>query len=216
MKKYSLAAAILFLFTGCFSTLPPKINEVYLSEKSDADNGKLEGIEKSIIKITDDKAKIEKEVKVIALDIAIAKKERNRSEADEELLNEKQKLFILKKDVAGIQDTKHKIAASKKAQSDTEKKIKYLKTKEDNLEKQVDVKESELAVKVAEQLLVKAKIARANQEKMLKGADEKQKKSLIDVTTYQKYYDTQKGSLDRAEKYLRASDKELKKFQNNK
>jgi len=216
MKKYSLAIAILFLFTGCFSTLPPKINEVYLSEKSDADNGKLEGIEKSIIKITDDKAKIEKEVKIIALDITIAKKERNRHEANEELLNEKQKLNILKKDTAGIQETKQKIAASKKAQVDTGKRIKYLKAKEDNLEKQVDVKESELAVKVAEQLLVKAKIARANQEKMMKGADEKQKKNLIDVSQYQKYYDSQKGSLDRAEKSLRDSDKELKKAESNK
>ncbi len=172
MKKYSLAIAILFLFTGCFSTLPPKINEVYLNEKSDADSSKLVDIEKSIIKITDEKAKIEKEVKIIAFDIAIAKKEKNRDEADEELLNEKQKLNILKKDTAGIETTKQKIIASKKAQAEKDKRIKYLKAKEDNLEKQVDVKESELAVKVAEQLLLKAKIARANQEKMLNGADE--------------------------------------------
>ncbi len=210
MKNYSIIITLLIFFTGCFASLPPKVNEVYLNDKNEKDAAKLETIEKEIIEITNAKESLVKSLKINQQNIRIAQKERNRLAAVEELLKEKQKLFILQENAGGQQETKQKITETKKENAATNRKIEYLKAKEDNLEKNINVKEAELATKVAEQYLLQAKIARANQEKMLSDADDKkEKKDLIKIEDYQKYYDDQKSSLEGSQKKLVESDKRL-------
>lgn len=211
MKNYSIIGVLFIFMTGCFATLPPKVNEVYLNDKTAKDAAKLEIIEKEIIAITNEKENLSKSLKINRQSITIAKKERNRIEAVEELLKEKQKLYILKEDKPLQQETRKKIETSRKDKTATNSKIEYLKAEEDYLEKKVEVKEAELAVKVAEQYLLQAKIARANQEKMLSDTnDKKEKKDLIDVATYRKYYDDQKAGLEGSQKKLVESSKRLK------
>ncbi len=218
MKNYSFIGFIITLsviLTGCFATLPPKINDVYLSDKSEKQAAQLESIEKEIIAITNDKEKLNTSLKINRQTITIEQKEQKRLEAVEELLKEKQKLNIIKEDSTAKKKTKMELGETISAQAATAGRITYLKAKEDNLEKQIEVKDAELAVKVAEQYLLKAKIGRANQEKMLSGTgsekDTKGEKDLIDLSKYQKYYDSQKNNLEGSRKKLAESEKELEK-----
>jgi len=210
-KYYSFLTGILVFFTGCFASLPPKISDEYLNNKTSEESTKLETIEKQIIDISNSKEELEKASKITDLKLAVMKKELSQFEAEEALLIDKQKLYVTQNDTKMQEEVKGDIEKNKKDQAAAKLKLEYMKAKQKDLKNKIEVNEAELSMKVAEKYYEQAKIGKANQDKIMGApANEKDAKNRINVADYEKYFNDQKEYLSREQKDQAESELKLK------
>ena len=200
-RKYALLVFLSAVLSGCFASMPPKVSDDYLGQIGNEDSARLETIEKEIIAITNEKESVEKERKVVDIRISIAQKEIKQLEGDRELIIERQKLFVAMNDQEKIKAAQADMAANENLKKSKTLELDVLNAKKKDLEKLSTLKDAELSAKVAEQYHEQAKIARANQDKMLGApASDKDTKDRIDVSKYEKYLESQKKNLEKAQK----------------
>ncbi|MCP4129477.1 MAG: hypothetical protein GY754_00535 [bacterium] len=213
MKYYSLFISASIFLTGCFASMPSKINSEYLNNKSPEETEKLEAIEKRIIAISDSKDEIKKSLKVVNLKISVTEKEISQYEGKKGLLEDKNKLHMAENNTAKVEETKKEIEENGKKLNLEQLKLKYYKTKKEDQEAQIELNEAELAAKVAEQRFEEAKIGRANQDKALGPVDPKKKDDdgRINVADYEKYYKSQQENLTKEQKDRKSTADEFKK-----
>ena len=176
----------LVLFIGCFASGPDPIKDALLVDKTDAQTTKLDKIEKLIVKISDDKRQLEKNYSVIKQQISIVDDEIDFYKSLKKVLLGKQKLYTMTKD--GDKMNKTKIELNKCLTNIKYKQVeaKYFEAKSDDTSAHIELKDAELGEKVSERRYMRAKIARAYQEKVYGGKKKAPKGAkLIKVKTYE-------------------------------
>ncbi|MFH0976614.1 MAG: hypothetical protein V1874_12600 [Spirochaetota bacterium] len=190
--KYMMALLIAtsVILSGCL-TMPDPIDDVYLKEKTSEENVKLDKIGTDIIAKKKDKDVIEKDAEIAALKAELSKKEVTEISATNASLEEKEKLYTATGDSKLAEIQKQKEANNLKL-IQAKAKQEYSTAKKDETNALLEVKKSELAVKVAELSYEKALIAKAYQMKRQK----EYAKNMIDETDYKKFMDDQKIKLE--------------------
>lgn len=215
MKKAVFLAFLAFIFTGCFATMPDPVKDEYLVEQTREEEQKMNDIADVIIAKRKEKDVVEDQLKVTAQKIKVAKQQLPVLKDEKKLLLEKQKLYTTQKDDAKLQDINSQIEINLKKQEQQKAYIDYLEEIEDDQQALMELKHAELAVKVAELNVERARIARAYQEKHFipeeKGSDKDAKndkrKSMINVKAYEDYLIKQQNLLVKTkENKLKASE----------
>ncbi|HOW84230.1 MAG TPA: hypothetical protein PK573_16825 [Spirochaetota bacterium] len=214
MKKYLIPVVCTLIgFSGCFATMPAPIKDTLLIEKTDADEKKLAKIEDEIVVINQENNKIKESLKITSQKVVISGKEISGLEKEKSLLEEKKKLYVISNDTRAL-------AEVEKAMVDNQQKInlekinqEYLKARQDHEEKGVELKEAELAAKIAELNFEKARIARAYQDRTMgevptdPKTGKKDDKARIDVSEYEKYLESRKEKVTTVrQNYLKITD----------
>jgi hypothetical protein len=200
--KYMMALIIAasVILSGCL-TMPDPVDDVYLKEKTSEENAKLNKIEAEIIAKKKDKDVIEKDAEIAALKAELSKKEVSEINAAYASLLEKEKLYTATGDSKLAEIQKQKETTNLKL-IQAKAKQEYSTAKRDETNALLEVKKSELAVKVAELSYEKSLIAKAYQMKRQK----EYAKNMIDETDYKKFMDDQKIKLeDNQKEYQKAS-----------
>ncbi len=208
MKKYIVPAVCMIIgLTGCFATTPPPIKDTLLIEKTAADENKLAKIEDEIVAINQENNRIKDSLKITSQKEVISSKEITSLEKEKSLLEEKKKLYVISNDTKALADVE-------KAMVDNQQKInlekinrEYLQARMDYEKSAIELKEAELAAKIAELNFEKAKIARAYQDRTMGEAPvdpktgKKDDKARIDVSEYEKYLDSRKEKVTQTRQY---------------
>ncbi len=209
----NLLIVVLLVLSGCV-ILPKPVDEVYLSEMTEAENANLDKIGADIIARKKDKDKIEKELEIITQRIVISQKEIAALEAENEMLLEKEKLYSQTGENSKIVDIQSQKEKNRVRLIQVRTLLKYYNVKRDEANALLSVKKAELAEKVAELDYEKASIAKTYQ---LKRAEEFGD-DIIDDQEYKKFMEDQQVKLnDSKKKYEKAAgelakaEKELKK-----
>ncbi|MGV7928564.1 MAG: hypothetical protein AB2L13_06610 [Spirochaetota bacterium] len=193
--------------------MPAPIKDTLLIEKTDADEKKLAKIEDEIVVINQENNKIKESLKITSQKVVISGKEISGLEKEKSLLEEKKKLYVISNDTRAL-------AEVEKAMVDNQQKInlekinqEYLKARQDHEEKGVELKEAELAAKIAELNFEKARIARAYQDRTMgevptdPKTGKKDDKARIDVSEYEKYLESRKEKVTTVrQNYLKITD----------
>jgi hypothetical protein len=181
--------------------MPPKVSDEYLKDLGAEDSAKLETIERDIIAITDAKEAIEKERRIVNLQLSVTDKEIKQLEAEKAVLTDEQKLYVAQNQKEKIDEVNGKIAANDTNSKNKIVEQEILKARDNHLKTQLKVKDAELSAKVAERLFEQAKIGRASQDRIM-GApkDEKAARERIDTAKYEEYLKSQKENLAKAQK----------------
>jgi hypothetical protein len=212
--KYILFGIIVFsvAFTGCL-TLPDPIDDVYLSEKTNEQSAKLDKIGSDVIAKNKEKDMVEKEQEIATQKVEASRSEVAQVEAATEALLEKEKLYKLTKD-SKLEELQKEIKNNRVKDTQSKAYLAYNIAKAEETNALLEVKKSELAVKVAELSYEKSLIAKAYQSKR----GEEFKDDAIDELEYKKFMDDQKIKLEdnkkkheKASKVLAEADSSLKK-----
>ncbi len=213
MKLKLCILLIIPIICGCIS-MPKPIDEAYLSEINQDESAKLEKIGADIITKKQEKDKTEKDHEIALQTIEVVNKEIAKLESENDLLVEKEKLYILTGDNNKISNVQKRNADNKIKIEQTNAYLKYNKAKKYETNSLLDLKKNELALKVAELDYEKALIAK---EYQMKRAQEFEGK-IIDELKYKKFVDDQniklddnKKKYDKALKELNSAEEELKK-----
>jgi hypothetical protein len=208
MKKYIVPAVCMIIgLSGCFATMPPPVKDTLLIEKTAEDEKKLAKIEDEIVVINQENNKIKDSLKITSQKEVISSKEITSLEKEKSLLEEKKKLYVISNDTKALADVE-------KAMVDNQQKInlekinrEYLQARRDYEKSGIELKEAELAAKIAELNFEKAKIARAYQDRTMGEAPvdpktgKKDDKARIDVSEYEKYLESRKEKVTQTRQY---------------
>jgi hypothetical protein len=199
-SKIAFFIAISVIFAGCV-TMPDPVDDLYLKEKTQEDTAKLDKIESDIIAKKKNKDKAEKDSEIAAQKAELSRKEVLQTEAGIAVLLEKEKLYTSTKD-SKLQDIQKEREKNDLKLTQLKAKLDYDIAKSDEANTLLEVKKSELSVKVAELSYEKALIAKAYQMKRKKEYEKK----MIDDEGYKKFFDDQKIKLeDNQKEYEKAS-----------
>jgi hypothetical protein len=198
--KIAFFIALAVFFSGCV-TMPDPIDELFLKEKTQQDTAKLDKIEADIIAKKKSQDIVEKDAEIAAQKAGLSGKEVLQTEAEINVLLDKEKLYTTTKD--------SKLQEVQKEREKNTLKLAQLKAKQDyDIAKSnetnalLEVKKFELGVKVAELNYEKALIAKAYQMKR----EKEYKKNMIDDEEYKKFLEDQKIKLEDYQKeYEKAS-----------
>lgn len=168
MIRNSLFCLLFFaLAIGCVS-MPEPVNDSLLVDQTKEDEARMKVLEEAIVKKKididgnkDNVKKSEHQVNLSKTELAVLTKKRS-------LLVEEQKLASLKEDQTEAESFKGKIQTVEKQMQKQKMHLAYRELYRDNETAIARVKDSELAVLVAELNHDKAKIARQYQDKKLK------------------------------------------------
>lgn len=213
MKKCFLSLGILVFIIGCFATMPPPVKDIYLKDATPAEQKKMSMLEQDIIKINQENTKVKDSLKILKQKILVSEKDINRLEKEKSYLLEKEKLHTLANETDKLVQLNNEKKKNERQLTLEKLNFDYLNAKKDNDEVYSELKNAELAVKVAELNYEKAKIGRAFQDKTMKGInatakDSKERdKNKINLEEYEKYYNDQKAKLENKQKeFTRYSD----------
>jgi hypothetical protein len=149
-------------------------------------------------------------VEITAQKVEASRTDVAQIQAEAEALNEKEKLYKMTKD-SKLEDVQKEIEINKAKDKQSKAYLAYNIAKSDETNALLEVKKSELAVKVAELGYEKSMIAKAYQIKR----EEEYKDNMIDDLEYKKFMEDQKVRLeDNRKKYEKAS-KALAEADNN-
>ncbi|MFC1670418.1 hypothetical protein ACFL20_08490 [Spirochaetota bacterium] len=217
MKHLIPLISFLLVFPGCalFVTMPNKIDSQYLRNKTASQQNKIEKIEKEIIKITNSKNSIDKKLKVNTYKKKISEKMVTRHKNYKEILDDKQRLYIIVNDSEKLLMLRNDIKRNNREYNTEKLKLKYYNANEKDLKALVELKDAELSYKVSQKLLIEAKIGRENQDKILgktkKDPKDKKDNERINVKKYEEYSNTQKRNFEEKRKNQNKT-KNLKKL----
>lgn len=203
MKNIALIIILsLFVFGGCFASMPDPIKETYMQNKTPDEEKKLGTIEEDIIKLNKQREQMEKDYKITKQKSTISEKEITSLEEQKIVLIEKQKLYSQSNDNKKLEEVKKDIEKNENQTNYEQLNSKYLKALKEDQEALLEVKQGELGVKVAERMFERAKIARRYQDKTMGTTDtadnkdaKKENKDKIDVTEYENYLNKQADAL---------------------
>ena len=194
--KYKIIFLIVFaaFFTGCL-TMPDPVDEIYLKEKTQQDTVKLEKIEAEIIAKKKSQDAAEKEAEIAAQKAELSEKEVLQAKAAIDVLLDKEKLYTTTKD-SKLQEVQKEIEKNNLMLAQLKAKQDYQTAKNEEAKALLEVRKTELAVKVAELKYEHSLIAKAYQMKRQKEFE----KDMIDDEVYKKYFDNQKIKLEDTQK----------------
>ncbi len=214
MKKYLIPAVCTIIgLSGCFATMPSPIKDTLLIEKSAEDEKKLAKIEDEIVLINQENNKIKESLKIIAQKVIISDKEITSLEKGKSLLEEKKKLYVISNDTKALADVEKEMVDNQQKINLEKINLEYLNAREDYEKSGIELKEAELAARIAELNFEKAKIARAYQDRTMgeipadPKTGKKDDKARIDVSEYEKYLESRKEKATNSRQYhLKISD----------
>lgn len=201
--KLSLLIAFSILFSGCI-TMPDPVDEVFLKEKTQEERVKLEKIEADVILKKKDQDKVEKDMEIVAQKTELSRKELAEAEAAKAVLLEREKLYTSTGD-SKLQEIKSQRELNNIKIAQLKAKLDYYTAKSNETNALLEIKKSELAVKVAELKYEQALIAKAYQMRRKKEYEKK----MIEDEEYKKYFDNQKIKLEDNQKAYEKALKEL-------
>ena len=191
----------LIVFPSCV-TKPNTIDDVYLSEIKPEEAEKLRKIEENIIQLKKDKDKTESDFTIAEQVIAVSESEVSMLEAAGRNLQEREKLYSLMVDNQKLAEEQAKIAKNREETAQAKKNLKLNEARSDEAAALLEMKKTELAVKVAELDYEKAKIAKDYQAKR---PEKVEKEKLVDDAEYEKFLNSQISDLDKKiEKHQKA------------
>ncbi|MBN2403624.1 MAG: hypothetical protein JXN64_14700 [Spirochaetes bacterium] len=202
-NKLSLLIAFSILFSGCI-TMPDPVDEVFLKEKTQEERVKLEKIEADVILKKKDQDKVEKDMEIVAQKTELSRKELAEAEAAKAVLLEREKLYTSTGD-SKLQEIKSQRELNNIKIAQLKAKLDYYTAKSNETNALLEIKKSELAVKVAELKYEQALIAKAYQMRRKKEYEKK----MIEDEEYKKYFDNQKIKLEDNQKAYEKALKEL-------
>ncbi len=207
MFKARLSLIILALFIpGCFATMPPQLDDKLIAGKgSDDQKARILKLEEEIVAINRDKLAIENRLKISEQKVVISKKVSAAIVAGSDVLEEEKRLYMITDDRKALDDNaknmKMNIEQGKLEALNTE----YLKAMVEDEKALIDCKDALLSVKVAERELEKAKILRADQDRIAAPAAsdpkeaQKADKDKVNLAEYEGYLAKQKDILGKRE-----------------
>ncbi|MCP4749668.1 MAG: hypothetical protein GY866_02130 [Proteobacteria bacterium] len=184
MKNVLLVLAVSMVLSAC-SSLPAKIDDEYLNGKSTDDVRRIEDIELGIIDINEENKSLKNAVRITELNISIVGKEMEIQKMKKALLKEKQRLFTVTRNIRKQEETNKELEKNDERMKSETLNLNWYTAKLNDQKSHIELKDAELAVKVAERLLEEAKIGRAAQN--ARGTPEKET-DRIDIAEYEAYY----------------------------
>jgi len=212
---FILTIFIFVLLAGCV-TMPGQIKDEYLVNKTQEESDKLEKIEQSIIEKKKEKDQAEDNLKLSEQNLSVNQKKLSVLEKEETLLSEEGKLYDMKNDPEGKKKNEARINAKQKEILMQKLHVDYREAFRNNDKSILELKQTELAVYVAELNFEKAKIAEAYLEKKRaeqkkNQPDKKEEKNFIDKIFGEK--EGEKIDVKKYEEYLKSKQEELAKKQ---
>ncbi|MBN1500381.1 MAG: hypothetical protein JW982_09500 [Spirochaetes bacterium] len=212
MKK-SLLISILLMFAVSCVTRPQVIDKKYMVNMTDNEEAMINDLESKVVDKNNELEATKKEYDAVLKEGA--GEDKKLSDLEDELFKMKDELRLYKaqKDTAKIDETTQKMEQKKLEIDDQKKVTEFYSTKKAMYLSNVEVKQAELSVILAQTNYEKSKIARRNRDKEIdqqnaekaqnpepekKGFFDKFKKSgpkSIDVSSYEKYYIDQQENL---------------------
>ena len=205
MKPIIPACLAAILFIGC-ATFQDPVDDAYLAEMTSAEKAVLSKIGGEIIAKKAEKDNAETQVAISEQGIEVSKSQLAVIDAQRDLFVKKEKLAQLSKDNAQQTTAMSGIKSSDTQKTQETAHFNYRTAKRDVDKCVFKVKESELAVLVAQLDLEKAKIALKFQEKRKKEDDTT---NLVEVKKYDDYYKKQMTNLADANQDLKKANDQL-------
>ncbi|MDY6933675.1 MAG: hypothetical protein SVZ03_05550 [Spirochaetota bacterium] len=192
MRYYILSIiTISLILSGCITMQKP-IDDVYLSEMTSDEAAKLEKMEGEIISQKKDKDITEKNLSIGEQKIRVCKASVSQIQSTKILLQEEEKLYTLSDNTEKLNEVQNKIKECMGRETQAKANLKYNMAKRNEIKALLDVKNSELAVKVAKLDYEKAKIAKKYQSKR----PEKFGDDIIDDIKYEDFLNDQTEKLN--------------------
>lgn len=206
---------VLFVFVliiaGCGSKRPQVDNE-FLIGMSDEEIKKMETVEKKIVAIDEEQQAIRNMTRITQLRIQILNRERSLLEEKKSILNDKKNLYKLKNNPTRLKEVQEDIQKNKDKIVLKEMLSQILAAQLDDEKNQLEQKRAELAQKIAERSLMRARIARAQQDKVF-GDDPERTDEKYDIALFEEYLNKTKLTFQEKEKLRLDTQNKLQELQ---
>lgn len=164
MKKLLFIIFALTFITGC-TTLPGPVEEQYLIDKTDKDAALIEKVEAKIIAKNKEKQSAEQNRKENTPDIENTREELNLLSRENKLLKDQVELYTKSRDARNIEIKNEQLSENNFKVEKQKKLLKYQEAQKTFFDASADLKNSELAVLLAQLDFEKSEIATAYREK---------------------------------------------------
>lgn len=172
------------------------VEEYFLNPAAGEDAAKLAALEKEIVSINNRKEALVKEDHIFNLAIREAEEDLVYEEAKSNLLKAQLNLAVGQNEDALVNKAKADIANNELEIVKKECALELLKMQQENGSDEMDLRDAELAAKLAEWDYNRAKIARVNQDKHFSTLSSVEESERIDVSYFEERMNQLQGNID--------------------
>jgi hypothetical protein len=185
MKLYLFIIIVVFLLVGACSDKVIRVDNEFLSEMSKEEIQQMEGIERAIVSISGEKQLILNSLRITELELQIQKQESDQPDGEKSILINKERLYKFKKDPLKQKEVQQALKYTADNITLNELKDLVLKARLADENAQLHAKSAELGEKISEWSLMRAQIARAQQDKVF-AKDSGKSGEKTDVSNFEK------------------------------
>lgn len=202
---FALLISLMAIVTGCSSSSNQSeqsnlVEEYFLKPTSGEDAAKLDALEKEIVAINNRKEALAKEDHILNLSIKGAEEELAYEEAKGNLLKAKLNLAVGQNDETLVNRAKADIANNELEIERKNCNLELLQMQKESGWDEMDLRDAELAAKLAEWDYYRAKIARVNQDQHFSTLTSVDESERIDVAYFENRMNQLQGEIDGARK----------------